>query len=108
MLDLVIRGDRVVTPAGLGAHDVGILGEKIVAIAAPGTFGTSSAKRVIDATGGIVMPGGIDPHVHCKWYSPQPDGSIVHTDPPSIVSRAALYGGKIGRATCRERVWHAA
>jgi dihydropyrimidinase len=93
MFDLVIRGDRVVTPAGAGAYDLAIQGEKIVAIAKAGTFGAQSAKRLVDATGKIVMPGGIDPHVHCKWYSPQPDGTIVHTDPPSVVSRAALYGG---------------
>ena len=93
MLDLVIRSDRVVTPAGIGAHDVAIEGGKIVAVAAAGTFDAKSAQRLVDATGKIVMPGGIDPHVHCKWYSPLPDGSILHTDPPSIVSRAALHGG---------------
>jgi dihydropyrimidinase len=93
MIDLVIRSDRVITPAGVGAFDVAIQGEKIVALAAAGTFASDSAKRVIDATGKIVMPGGIDPHVHCKWYSPLPDGTILHTDPPSVVSRAALYGG---------------
>jgi dihydropyrimidinase len=93
MLDLVIRSDRVVTPAGVGAYDVAIEGEKIAAIAAAGTFGAESARRVVDATGKIVMPGGIDPHVHCKWYSPLPDGTVLNTDPPSVVSRAALYGG---------------
>ena len=93
MFDLVIRSDRVVTPAGVGACDVAIQGEKIVAVAASGTFGTDSASRLIDATGKIVMPGGIDPHVHLKWYTPHPDGSVTYTDPPSIVSRAALYGG---------------
>lgn len=93
MLDLVIRSDRVVTPAGVGACDVAIQGEKIAAIAAAGTFGPDTAQRVVDATGKIVMPGGIDPHVHCKWYSPLPDGTVLHTDPPSVVSRAALYGG---------------
>ena len=93
MLDLVIRSDRVVTPAGMGAYDVAVQGDKIAAIAAPGTFTDANAHRTIDATGRIVMPGGIDPHVHCKWYSPMPDGTVVHTDPPSVVSRAALYGG---------------
>ena len=93
MLDLVIRSNRVVTPAGLGAHDVAIQGEKIAAIAAAGTFSADTASRVIDASGKIVMPGGIDPHVHCKWYSPQPDGTVLYTDPPRVVSRAALYGG---------------
>ena len=93
MFDLIIRSDRVVTPSGVAACDVAIEGGKIAAVAAAGTFGADSAKRVIDATGKIVMPGGIDPHVHCKWYSPQPDGSVVYTDGPEVVSRAALYGG---------------
>lgn len=91
--DLVIRSDRVVTPAGVSACDVAISGETITAVAAAGTFGADAAKRVIDATGKIVMPGGIDPHVHLKWYSPHPDGSVTYTDPPSVVGRAALYGG---------------
>ena len=93
MFDLVIRGDRVVTPAGVAACDLAIQGEKIVASAAAGTFGAETAKRLIDATGKIVIPGGIDPHVHLKWYSPHPDGSVTYTDPPSVVGRAALYGG---------------
>lgn len=93
MLDLVIRSDRVVTPSGMGAYDVAVQGETIAAIGARGTFNDASAKRVIDATGSIVMPGGIDPHVHCKWYSPMPDGTVLHTDPPAVVSRAALHGG---------------
>ncbi len=50
-------------------------------------------RRLIDATGKIVMPGGIDPHVHLKWYTPHPDGSVTYTDPPSVVSKAALFGG---------------
>ena len=93
MMDLVIRSDRVVTPAGVAACDVAIEGGRIAAVAAAGTFGEGAARRLIDVTGAIVMPGAIDPHVHCKWYSPQPDGSIVYTDPASVVSRAALYGG---------------
>ena len=93
MFDLIIRSDRVVTPSGVAACDVAIQGGKIAAVAAAGAFGADAAKRVIDANGKIVMPGGIDPHVHCKWYSPQPDGSVVYTDGPDVVSRAALYGG---------------
>jgi dihydropyrimidinase len=93
MFDLVIRSDRVVTPAGVGAHDIAVQDGRIAAVAAAGTFGGSSARREIDLTGQIVMPGGIDPHVHCKWYSPLPDGTVLYTDPASVVSRAALYGG---------------
>jgi dihydropyrimidinase len=93
MFDLIIRGDRVVTPTGVAACDVAIHDGKIAAVAASGAFGDGAARRIIDATANIVMPGGIDPHVHCKWYSPQPDGSVIYTDPPSVVSRAALHGG---------------
>ena len=93
MFDFVIRSDRVVTPAGVAACDVAVQGEKIAAVAAAGTFEAASTKRMIDASGKIVMPGGIDPHVHLKWYTPHPDGSVTYTDPPSVVSRAALHGG---------------
>ncbi len=93
MFDLVIRSDRVVTPAGVAACDVAIRGEKIVAVGAAGSFAAETTKRLLDASGKIVMPGGIDPHVHLKWYSPHPDGSVTYTDPPSVVGRAALYGG---------------
>ena len=93
MFDLIIRSDRVVTPSGVAACDLAIQGEKIVALGAAGSFSAESARRVIDATGKIVMPGGVDPHVHLKWYSPHPDGSVTYTDPPSVVGRAALYGG---------------
>ncbi len=93
MFDLVIRSDRVVTPSGVAACDLAVQGEKIVAVGAAGSFGADTTQRLIDATGKIVMPGGIDPHVHLKWYSPHPDGSVTYTDPPSVVGRAALYGG---------------
>ena len=89
MLDLVIRSDRVVTPNGEASCDVGIRGEKIEAIAAAGTL-DPVAVRIIDATGKIVMPGGIDPHMHCKWQSP---GNNYFSAPPEHVSRTALFGG---------------
>ena len=59
MLDYVIRGGQVVTPWGVGDWDVAIQGEKIVAVAAPGTL-SGDIGRVIDATGKIVIPGGIE------------------------------------------------
>jgi dihydropyrimidinase len=62
-LDIVIRGGQVITPQGVGAWDIGVEGERIAAIAAPGTLPAGSA-RVIDATGKIVTPGGVEPHAH--------------------------------------------
>jgi dihydropyrimidinase len=93
VVDLVVRGDTVVTPQGVGAYEIAIAGERIVAMAATGTLPVPEGARVIDATGKIVMPGGIDPHVHCKWFLPNPDGSAGLTDPPDIVGRAAVHGG---------------
>ncbi len=63
MLDLIIRGGRVVTPQGVGESDVGIQGEQIAVVAMPGTLDTET-RRTIDATGKIVLPGGIEPHTH--------------------------------------------
>ena len=43
MLDMLIQGGRVVTPAGVGNWDVGIMDEQIVAVAFPGILpGTAS------------------------------------------------------------------
>jgi dihydropyrimidinase len=93
MFDLLIRGDRVVTPTGVRALDIGVSGSTIAAVAAMGTFEEHAAGRVVDATGKLVMPGGVDPHVHCAWFAPLPDGTIIRTDPASVSSRAALFGG---------------
>jgi dihydropyrimidinase len=93
MVDLVLRGDTVVTPQGVGAFDVAIAGEKIVAVAAKGSLPVADGTRLIDAGRRIIMPGGIDPHVHCKWFLPNPDGSAGLTDPPDVVGRAAVHGG---------------
>ncbi len=93
MFDLVIRGGTVVTPHGAGDWDVAIAGERIAALTQPGAIATDQARRNVDARGRIVIPGGVDPHVHCKWHMPMPDGSAGLTDGPEVVSRAALHGG---------------
>ena len=90
MLDLIIRGGQVVTPWGVGDWDVCIQGEKIVAITAPNTM-TDDVTRVIDATGKIVVPGGIEPHAHID--APIMGPGNLRTAPPEQVSRAALFGG---------------
>src|SRR5262245_66097979 len=92
MIDLVIRGGQVVTPEGVGAWDVAVEGERIAAIAAPGTL-PRDAGRAIDATGKLVIPGGIDPHVHTHWPIPALGGGVTQSAPPSQVSRAAFHGG---------------
>ena len=92
MLDLIISGGTVVTPHTTAELDVGITGEHIVAVGQPGTL-NASAGRVIDATGKIVLPGGIEPHAHIGIPVPpdwtgQPD---VMTQPP----RSGQSGGRV-------------
>src|ERR687888_1411360 len=94
MLDLVIKGGQVVMPHGVAGLDIGVQGEKIVALGAPGTL-TGDAGRVVDAVGKIVVPGGIEPHAHIsipvpEQWSGKPD---VMTQPPEAASRAAAFGG---------------
>ena len=69
-MDLIIKGGTVVAPEGASAMDVGIEGEKIVAVSTLGILGSETAM-VIDATGKIVLPGGIEPHTHINV--PVPD-----------------------------------
>src|ERR1700752_3390402 len=94
MLDIVITGGTAVLPSGAQQADIGIEGEKIVAIGLPGSLAGLGARRAVDATGQVVIPGGIDPHVHCRWPMPTP-GQTQHnmTDGPDVVSTAALFGG---------------
>ena len=90
MLDLIIRGGQVVTPSGVGAWDVAIQGEKIVAVAEPGAL-SGDVGRVMDATGKVVVPGGIEPHAHIA--APIAGQPGKETAPPEQVSRSALFGG---------------
>ena len=90
MIDLVVRGGQVVTPWGVGEWDVAVEGEEIVAVAAPGSL-PGDVARVIDATGKIVVPGGIEPHAHVS--APVSGLRGGETAPPEQVSLAALFGG---------------
>ena len=53
MFDLIVKGDRVVTPHGVGAYDIGVADGRIAAIAEPGGLG-AEANKVVDATGKIL------------------------------------------------------
>ena len=94
MLDIVITGGTAVLPSGAQQADIGVAGGKIAAIGAPGSLGAIGATRSVDAAGQIVIPGGVDPHVHCRWPMPVPGQSQPNlTDGPDRVSQAALFGG---------------
>jgi dihydropyrimidinase len=93
MLDIIIRGGEVVTPQGVAICDVAIAGETIAAVTTPGALAGQSGIREIDASGRIVIPGGIDPHVHLHHVWFKPDGTPLVTAGPEQVGRAALFGG---------------
>lgn len=61
MTDLVIANGTVALPEGAARADIVIQGEKIVDIT---DAGSARGSKIIDATDKIVLPGGVDPHVH--------------------------------------------
>jgi dihydropyrimidinase len=83
--DLLIRGGTVVTAAAVEPRDVTIDGERIAALEPPGA--AAEARRVIDASGCLVLPGAVDPHVHYSLaFGPVRAESQDH-------SHAAALGG---------------
>lgn len=82
--DLVIRGGTVVTAYDVFDADVAVNGETIVAVG-PDLTG----RRVLDARGKLVIPGGIDVHVHLGM----PIGRFTSTDDFYAGTRAAAFGG---------------
>src|SRR5499427_10799907 len=84
--ETIIRGGRVATASDTVACDVGIRGGKIVALGDD----LGAADEVIDARGRLVLPGGIDSHVHVS----QPSGpGIVMADDFESATRSAAFGG---------------
>jgi len=61
-LDLKLVNGRLATTAGVHAVDIGIKAGRIAAIAEWGDL--PGAQEVIDVANRVVMPGGIDTHVH--------------------------------------------
>jgi len=88
-LDLVVRGGTVVTVEGRAEQDVGIANGEVVRLGAPHTL---TGARAIDATGRLVLPGGVDPHVHLNFDNLEPN-EPAWVDDYTSGSEAALAGG---------------
>ncbi len=84
--DTVIRGGTVVTAADTVRCDVGIRDGRIVALA----DGLDEAETMIDASDRLVLPGGIDSHVHIAQK--QGEG-IVMADDFASATLSAAHGG---------------
>jgi dihydropyrimidinase len=95
MLNMLIKGGQVVTPSGVGNWDVGVEGERIVAVALPGVLSEEGAT-VIDATGKIVVPGGVEAHAHAAANVQPGARETVPGTPnagPAVHSLGAIWGG---------------
>lgn len=83
-LDFVIRGGTVITAEGILQTDLGVKGEKITVLEKG-----LKAEQVYDAEGMLVIPGGVDPHVHFEM----PTATSRTSDDWQGGSRAAVFGG---------------
>ncbi|PWV47029.1 dihydropyrimidinase [Chitinophaga sp. S165] len=85
-MSLLIKNGRIITATDDYVADILVEGEQVVAI---GKDLIADAERVIDASGLLVMPGGIDPHVHLDM----PFMGTFSSDTHETGTRAALFGG---------------
>ncbi|MCL4147111.1 UNVERIFIED_CONTAM: hypothetical protein GTU68_031990, partial [Idotea baltica] len=85
-MSILIKNGRIVTAAEDFIADLYIEGESIVAI---GKNLNYEAAKTIDATGKLIFPGGIDPHVHLDM----PFMGTYSSDDYTNGTRAALHGG---------------
>lgn len=84
MFERVVVGGTVVGPFGTVRADVGIIGERIVAVGLD-----LAGDEAIDAHGCLVIPGGVDPHVHLQMQL----GGRVSSDDFAAGTLAAACGG---------------
>ncbi|MBK7885315.1 MAG: dihydropyrimidinase [Chitinophagaceae bacterium] len=85
-MSILIRNGQIVTATDNYVADIFIEGETITAI---GKNLTIKADKEIDASGKLVFPGGIDPHVHLDM----PFMGTFSSDNYETGTRAALFGG---------------
>jgi dihydropyrimidinase len=90
-IDLIVRGGTIVESEWQGLADLYISDGVVAAVVAPNTPppAGSDAARVIDATGLLVLPGGVDPHCHVGFTS----GDYTSLDGYEECTRAAVFGG---------------
>src|ERR1051325_10348852 len=93
--ETLIKNGNVVTPAGSFKGDIGISGEKIVALGSDlgssdgSQRGSSTGAKIIDATGHHVIPGVLDVHVPLEL----PFCGTVSADDYRSGTRAGARGG---------------
>jgi dihydropyrimidinase len=86
-MELLIRNGKVVNADSIHEWDIRCKNGKIVDVGPGLSFQNSG--RIIDASGCLVFPGGVDPHVHMQL----PTAQGISSDDFQSGSRAALMGG---------------
>lgn len=89
MKKVLIHGGTVVSGSSVAPYDVVIEGEHIAALGLKGDFDPMLFDEVIDATGLLVLPGLVDPHVH--FDAPFMGGTTDHD--LHTGTKAAAFGG---------------
>jgi dihydropyrimidinase len=91
MLDLLITNATVVNSTHTASGHIGVRDGRISAVfdAATPLDALPAARRVIDATGRVVIPGGVDGHCHIE----QVTGPYTSLDDFETATVAALWGG---------------
>jgi dihydropyrimidinase len=84
----LIKNGRIITATEDFIGDILIEGEKIISIG-KNLKNTEGPFKTIDASGKLVFPGGIDPHVHLEM----PFMGTFSSDSYETGTRAALHGG---------------
>jgi dihydropyrimidinase len=85
-MSILIKHGRIITADSDQVADIFIEDEKICAI---GKNLSMAADETIDASGKLIFPGGIDPHVHLDM----PFMGTFSSDSYETGTRAALFGG---------------
>src|SRR5687768_10995926 len=85
-MSILIKNGRIITASEDQVADIYVEGETIKII---GKDVQVDAEKVIDASGMLVFPGGIDPHVHLDM----PFMGTYSSDNYETGTRAALFGG---------------
>jgi dihydropyrimidinase len=85
--DTIIRNGSVVTATDTYTADVAIASGKVTAIGTD--LPAQNATTILDASGKLVLPGGIDVHTHLDM----PFGGTTSADDFETGTRAAAFGG---------------
>ena len=85
-MSTLIKNGRIITASDDYIGDIFIEGETVSAI---GTDLNVKPDKTIDASGKLIFPGGIDPHVHLDM----PFMGAFSSDDHETGTRAALFGG---------------